>query len=154
MSGESTTKASHTLQPERLQSATKQLAKNEALPPVFDGDRGTPPQRKAEGTRLPLVRVPSRFKPEMFLKASSARGARPAGLKLIDTHLTMVERTLDPRERFERLKSLQKVLDDFVLRYTKNNSRRRTADALKKWVDGAIRLRQDMFDLKVPDAEE
>ena len=154
MSGESTTKSPQTLRPENLEAPARRLAKNDALPPVFEAEQGLPPQRRHAQTKLPLVRVPSRFKPEMFLKASSARGARPAGLKLIDSHLTMVERTIDPRERFERLKSLKKVLDDFVLRYTKNNSRRRTADALKKWVDGAIRLREPMFELKVHDVEE
>ena len=111
----------------------------------FLSARDTPPVEPKSRTNLPLVAIPSKFLPERFLAASSARGARPERLKLVDSHLSMLERAVSPRERFERLQALQKVLDDFVHHYTRQNTRRQAATQLKKWVDGAIHLREDVF---------
>jgi hypothetical protein len=94
---------------------------------------------------LPLVNLPSRFTPEMFAKLSTGPGARPGALKEIDNQLAAVNGETEPRARFARLKDLQKTVDDFVMRYTKDNPRRAATTALKKWLDGAIRLREDAF---------
>jgi hypothetical protein len=118
-----------------------------ARPLPTDGPPVTPRNRpELPSTELPLVHLPSLYKPERFLNASAARGARPAALKQIDDDLAAVERTLDPRERFERLRSLKKSVDEFVQRHTKDNDRRKLVSALKSWVDGAIGLREPLFD--------
>lgn len=94
---------------------------------------------------LPLVPLPSRFKPATFMQASQARGARPAALKAIDEQLARVDAAHDPSERFEHLRTLQVVLRDFVGRYGKDNARGAAAHDLKSWVDGAITLRAPLF---------
>lgn len=99
----------------------------------------------AGGPGLPMVRLPSRFKPQRFLATTRARGARPESLKEIDAHLSKLDTSPDPRERFDTLRELKRSLDAFVMRYTKDNPRGQAANALKKWVDGAIDLRSASF---------
>lgn len=111
--------------------------------PSHEPPRGPTNRRQV---KPPLVRLPSLFKPALFLKKSAGRGARPASLKAIDAQLRVVANTREPRARFDELKSLQKLVDAFVSRYKRHNVRRRMVSELKVWLDGAIELREDLFE--------
>jgi hypothetical protein len=113
-----------------------------AMPVV---EMAAPAEVAAPVEDLPLVPLPSAFKPERFLAATRARGARPEALKVLDQHLVALDATPDPRDRFERLKVLQVDVDQFVLRYRKDNARKKAVLRLKTWVDGAIKLRAAAF---------
>lgn len=106
---------------------------------------GAPPPADGGADPLPLVQLPSRFKPAAFLQASNARGIRPRALKAIDDHLSAVDAAADPAARFAELTALQGVVDDYVFRYGKDNPRGQVTFALKQWVDGAVALRADRF---------
>lgn len=95
---------------------------------------------------LPIVPLPSAFKPNTFVESTRARGARPGALKVLDEHLNALDTLRDPRERFDRLKALKHDVDDFVLRYRKEGPRLQVVNRLKTWLDGAIELRSDAFD--------
>jgi hypothetical protein len=97
--------------------------------------------------------LPSRFKPELFHKASSSPGQRPVSLKEVDAHLAAVDASTDPFERFEHMRQLQVAVDAFVRRHAKESSPRVAAlFALKQWLDGAVDLRAPLF-LKSAKAE-
>jgi hypothetical protein len=149
MSGDDPTKPKKTVLADASRHQSR-LVKDHAVAGLADLGPPPPPNARPSGSELPLVHLPSVYKPEQFLNASAARGARPASLKQIDEQLAAVERTLDPRERFERLRSLKRSVDDFVLRYGKDNGRKEVVNSLKKWVDGAIRLRERLFDPDEP----
>ncbi len=102
---------------------------------------------------LPLISLPSRFKPELFHKASSSPGQRPVALKEVDAYLAAVDASTDPLERFEHMRQLQVAVDAFVRRHAKESSPRVAAlFALKQWLDGAVDLRRPLF-LKAAKAE-
>jgi hypothetical protein len=110
--------------------------------PPSDGPHALPVTPEA----LPLVSLPSRFKPELFHKASASPGQRPVALKAVDAHLAAVDASTDPIERFEHMRQLQVAVDAFVRRHAKESSPRVAAlFALKQWLDGAVDLRAPLF---------
>lgn len=104
------------------------------------------PGRSASSDVLPPIRLPSRFQPAMFRKASAGRGARPEILKDVDQKLDDLTEVNDPVVKFERLRELQASLDRFITRYRTENSRKQAAAALKRWVDGAVNLRAPLYE--------
>ena len=96
--------------------------------------------------QIPPLRLPSRFHPNHFRRASAGRGARPASLKQVDDKLEALFATDGDQQRYEQLKQLQGAVDDFLGRYRQNNERLQAANRLKSWVDSAIKLRAPLYE--------
>lgn len=84
--------------------------------------------------------LPSRFRPEAFAAATSARGKRPAGLCGIDDAISAVQSAADPHARLASLAGLQRAVRSYLGTAADDHPRTRVCRDLLAWADGAAAL--------------
>lgn len=84
--------------------------------------------------------LPSRFRPEAFAAATSARGKRPAGLCNVDAELGAVQSAADSAARLAALPALQRAVRAYLGTAADDHPRTRVCRDLLAWADGAAAL--------------
>jgi hypothetical protein len=88
----------------------------------------------------PAFALPSRFRPEAFTAATSARGKRPAGLCSIDSALGDVQCAADTQARLAALPGLQQAVRAYLGTAAADHPRTQVCQQLLAWAQGASEL--------------